>query len=476
MAEVDPKVLYNRSLDGRWAPLPYIDYVVRKDVFDEVAARQGQKFGTAYQFYDKKPVPVLFISQKDRDFKSYATPWEVHHSNLIFGDRTAAPVVDHSMTVIAHFGWFDSRDIYISGRALKAAPAARSAGTSSHGQKLQAILTAGGEVYADQWNSTYYTNQGYATYSGLWPDSSVQAVVNPEGRVLFFTALVTEGGGVKSSWVSPLDLISIVKLVSLVGVAAAGLAIRIAIRKAMLSSIRTGVNELTSTTVRELTSGAWREGAEDLAREASAAERAAAGRRGGGGAGGGGGGGGASRGGGGRTPTLRGVGIAAREPFRRRTGRLSLDEMQAYLREVLANRPDLRRLMAARVMTGQGRMDAIRVALNEFERTQGWRVVERSAADMEAAGIARTNIVSLRSQTRELWINRDSAARFDADEFYTHVVHDLSAHALAGRGGTLGAAELPFIGAEFGQANNGLFILQSAVKEGNLEQVIATFR
>jgi hypothetical protein len=154
---------------------------------------------------------------------------------------------------------------------------------------------------------------------------------------------------------------------------------------------------------------------------------------------------------------------------------MTADEMEAYLREVLANRPDLRRLMAARVMTGQGRMDAINIALQEFERTQGWTVVEKTAAEMEAV-TTRGNIVTMRAQTRELWINIERANRWDPEQFYNHVVHDLSAHALAGRGGTLGAQELPFLGDAFTRHANGLFILEEAVKRGDLEAAIAIYR
>jgi hypothetical protein len=312
MTEVDPKVLYNRSLDQKWAPLPYIDYEVKKSAFDEFAKRHGQKFGTAYAFQDRKPVPLLYISGKDRDFQSYATPWEIHHSNLVFGDRTAAPVVDNNMTVIAHLDTFDARQIYISNTALKKndprnaatiiAPQMRPTGrwrdspfgpipetyitapvsnplTGEDGGLLQHILNTGGEVYADQWNSSYYTKQGYIPYASLWPESTVRAVVNPEGRMLFFTSVTTAAGGVKSSWVTPLDLISIVKLVSLIGKAAVRIAIRIALRKAMMSSVRTGVSELTSTTIRELTSGAAREEAEVVARDVASAEHLAFGSK-----------------------------------------------------------------------------------------------------------------------------------------------------------------------------------------------------
>jgi hypothetical protein len=82
----------------------------------------------------------------------------------------------------------------------------------------------------------------------------------------------------------------------------------------------------------------------------------------------------------------------------------------------------------------------------------------------------------MRAQLRELWVNNERAARYDPDAFYEHVVHDLSAHALVGRGGTLGPDVLPFIGDYFTRFNNGLAILEHAIKTGDLEQVVASFR
>jgi hypothetical protein len=154
--------------------------------------------------------------------------------------------------------------------------------------------------------------------------------------------------------------------------------------------------------------------------------------------------------------------------------------MEQHLDAVLAARPDLRRLMAARVMTGQGRMDAIKIALDEFERTQGWRVVEKTAAEMEAV-TTRGNIVMLRPDRRELWINRDRAARWDAEEFYDQVVHDLGGHALVGRGssigGSLGPADLPFIGAEFrAGVTDALSLLERTIqREGGTGWISGTF-
>jgi hypothetical protein len=154
---------------------------------------------------------------------------------------------------------------------------------------------------------------------------------------------------------------------------------------------------------------------------------------------------------------------------------MTADELEAYLAQVLSSRPDLQRLMAARIMSGEGRIGAIRAALREFTDTQRWRVVEKTTAEMRAMGLDPANLAQMRSATRELWIVIDRAP-LDSQEFFRQLVHDLSAHALAGRGGRLGAADLPFVGAEFMEHNNGLWILEHAIMEGDLGKVLAIFR
>jgi hypothetical protein len=490
MVALDPDAFYHRTLGDQLAKLPYIDYEVRKDAFEEGAKRVGWTLGTAYTIRNKKLVPLLYVLKKDQDFKTYATRWEIAHSKLAFGtgSGTSDPVVDDNMTVVGHVGWFDCDSIFVPQKEVyvtrKVTVMERGQSRSILGiltdrdplkaseenrrnitprpvvrevtRGLGEMLSDGVHIYADKAPNSYM-QQGYVR--PLPPQTGYRLVTDLEGRVLFVVE-VHDREAVEPSWVSPLDLIAIGKMVYLVGRAVAGLvAVRILARAAAVRLMRGAARELETATTEELLA----------ARGGVNTGRGAAGE-----AAGGAGGRGATR------TTLRGIGAAGAGGggggFRRLFGKVTADEMEAYLREVLARRPDLRRLMAARVMTGQGRMDAIQIALKEFERTQGWKVVEKPAAVMEAAGIERDNIVSMRAELRELWINNERAARFDPDDFYDHVVHDLSAHALVGRGGRLDATVLPFIGESFSRANHGLFILEQAIKQGDLEQVIAIFR
>jgi hypothetical protein len=96
---------------------------------------------------------------------------------------------------------------------------------------------------------------------------------------------------------------------------------------------------------------------------------------------------------------------------------------------------------------------------------------------MEAV-TTKNNLVTLRAQIKEVWINTEGANRWDPNVFYQHVVHDLSAHALAGRGGVLTAADLPFVGHEFAAGvTDGLTLLEySIAKKGEFEWIIEQFR
>src|ERR1041385_2540233 len=79
MAPLDPQALYHRTLGNSFAKLPYIDYEVRKDAFEEAAKKTGITLGTAYTIRNRKLVPVLYELKKAQDFKTYATAWEILH-------------------------------------------------------------------------------------------------------------------------------------------------------------------------------------------------------------------------------------------------------------------------------------------------------------------------------------------------------------------------------------------------------------
>lgn len=485
-AKLDAKALYHRTLDDRFAKVPYLHYEVRTSAFESAASKTGITLGTAYTIRERKLVKVLYVLKKDQEFRSYATPWEIGHSRLSFGwgSGNAAPLVDDNMTVVGHVGWFKPETVFFPQREVqvtrKKVVMVRGQPRSllgvltdvnpvksleedrkrtapkpyvvDVGRTPEEMLEDGVEIRADRYND-HYLKQGFVQQLPLQTLS--QCVTDCEGRVLFF-ADSRDKQALEPSWVTPYDLFSVVKLVGVASAAVVGMiGIRMLARSAASRTLRGVMRELAKDGADDAAGAATREGTGAATREGASAT---------------GGAGGAAGQQAGRT-TARGIGAVAAQT-RRRVGPVTIEEMRAYLMEILAARPDLRRLMSARALSGTGRLDAIKAALREFETTTNWKVVEKTAAQMEAV-TARDNIVTLRAQIREVWINKDRAARWDADEFYEHVVHDLSAHALVGRGGTFGAKDLVFVGEEFTSINNALFVLENAIMQGNLERVLA---
>jgi len=353
----------------------------------------------------------------------YLTTWELLHSTLFPGsNRTVEPVVDKNYTLVAHCGWFWAREILIP------------KGIRSPGS-LWDLLKAGVPAFADKLNPM---PGHYQTASRGSPESKFLVIVNPEGEVLGILASSTSAGAISTT--PPWEYIMMGK--ALIVLAKGG------VRLTVTALVRCGAKELPATgpTVRAAEKALLEEEKQAAKAEAEATRK-----------------------------TLSGVGIAARTPFRRLVGRLTPTQMAQYLKELLATRPDLRRLMAARTTTGMHRLETIKLALKEFEQTQGWKVVEKTAAQMEAV-TTKNNLVTLRAEIREVWINTERANRWDPDVFYDHVVHDLSAHALAGRGGLLGSDALPFVGQEFTSGvTDGLTLLERSITQGNVDWIVRTF-
>jgi hypothetical protein len=352
----------------------------------------------------------------------YLTKWELLHSTLFPGsNRTVEPIVDKNYRLVAHRGWFWAREILIP-KGIDV-------------DRLSALLEAGVPAFADKLNPMPGHYQ--TAYRGS-PEVKHLVIVNPEGQVLGILASSTADGAISTT--PPWEYIMMGK--NLIVLARGGA------RLAVATLVRRGATELPALgpTVRAAEKALVEEEKQAAKSEAEAARK-----------------------------TLQGIGIAARKPFKRLVGRLTPTEMTQYLKELLATRPDLRRLMAARTTTGMYRLETIKLALKEFEQSQGWKVVEKTAAEMEAV-TTKNNLVTLRAEIREVWINTERANRWDPDVFYRHVVHDLSAQALAGRGGVLGADALPFVGHEFTSGvTDGLALLERSIGEGNVDWIVRSF-
>jgi hypothetical protein len=352
----------------------------------------------------------------------YLTKWEIMHSTLFPGSNgSVEPVVDEECTLVGHYGWFREKQILIPKGLPKL--------------MLYDHLTNGYPAFADKLNPmpAYYES----AYAGA-PEAKYLLLMDLEGKVLSVHA--TDWGAGAVSTTPPWEYIMSGKALIVLTRGGARMAVKMLVRKGAKEAVANG------PTVRAA------EKALEAAEKGAAKAEAEAARK-----------------------TLQGIGIAARTPFRRLVGRLTPTQMTQYLKELLATRPDLRRLMAARTTTGMYRLETIKLALKEFEQSQGWKIVEKTAAEMEAV-TTKNNLVTLRAEIREVWINTERANRWDPDVFYDHVVHDLSAQALAGRGGLLGEDALPFVGHEFTSGvTDGLTLLERSIRQGNVDWIVQIF-
>jgi hypothetical protein len=479
MAELDPDALYHRTLDA--LPEGYTKLPPRA----MWAAKMAAPRVNAYTIREKKLVPVECYLKKDQNFKTYATSWEILHSRIPFGSGSgkADPVVDESLTVVGHVGWYDIDSIYVPAKAAaltrkvtrtvrEEAPSLSSILTDRDPlrraqvkmrfpkllevegvrRSLPELLSDGVEVHADHYNE-FYLKQGYVR--PMEQQTGYRILTCPEGRAQF-VAEIHDREALVESWVSPLDLISIGKLVALVGVALASkVLVRVLARRALVKTLQGAGTEIASGTARELSSGAAREGAGDTLRGIGPYALRAGSRDGAG-------------------DTLRGIGAnAARTAFRRRAGRMTVDEMEQYLNDVMANHAELRVLASARGASGEQLVNASNDALRAWELRTGNRVVRKTAKEMKEAVTDPRNYMTHRG--RELWINSEAAALSNPATYYENVAHELCAHALTGRGGSIGSV-LPFIGETYARHNNGMFILEEAIRRGDVAQALRLWR
>jgi hypothetical protein len=84
-------------------------------------------------------------------------------------------------------------------------------------------------------------------------------------------------------------------------------------------------------------------------------------------------------------------------------GKLSAEEMIAYLTNIIRQHPELRRLMAARVLTEQRLTSATLEVLGDWARANGRRIMWKTEAEMVKVTKDAKNLMTL--QGNELWIN-----------------------------------------------------------------------
>ena len=151
-------------------------------------------------------------------------------------------------------------------------------------------------------------------------------------------------------------------------------------------------------------------------------------------------------------------------------GQLSVEEMIAHLTNIVREHPELRRLMAARVLTEQRLTSATLEALGDWARAYGRRVEWKTEAEMVKVTKDAENLMTL--QGNELWINGEAKALKEAQQFYKEVVHELASDSLGYRGS--GVAKR-FIEMKNGMKFTDQTLLENAVLQGDIERVVRFF-
>lgn len=159
------------------------------------------------------------------------------------------------------------------------------------------------------------------------------------------------------------------------------------------------------------------------------------------------------------------------EQIAKLVGKISIEEMEQHLSRLMS-RAELQTLAQARGLAGEALQRETLKALRQWEAAYGRSVqfLERDAV-VSVTGDPN-NLMTLRGD--RLLVQRQLLA--EPEQLFQETVHELSADALGVRG-IMTEKDLPFIGAQFTRMNNGLFILENAIRnQGGLQRVIDFFR
>jgi hypothetical protein len=161
---------------------------------------------------------------------------------------------------------------------------------------------------------------------------------------------------------------------------------------------------------------------------------------------------------------------ALAESLAKKEGKFSVEEMIAHLTNVVRQHPELRRLMAARVLTEQRLTSATLEILGDWARAGGRRVVWKTEAEMVKVTKDATNLMT--RQGNEFWINEEAKALKEAGEFYRQVVHELASDSL----GIRGTGQMKrFIEMKNGMPFSEQTLLENAIQDGDIEKVVRFF-
>jgi hypothetical protein len=263
---ISGEAIYNRTLEGALAKVPYEYYEARTAVFRKNGAR------TAYTVRDKKLMPIMYVNKMveagpTKDFARFATGWELKHSKVPFGDGqgNVDPLVDENMVVIGHYGNFDSNDVFIprglpnDGKVVEQpvrgvyVPGQRIVEVKKSPLSLKDMLQAEIPVFANRYDTGSYLNRGYQQWPT--PQQGFTLLTDIEGQILLVLD-VRDKDGITPSAFDLFDVISVGKLVLLGASAVAGrLVVRTLVR-------RRAAKAMAQVAKREVGAVAGREAAE----------------------------------------------------------------------------------------------------------------------------------------------------------------------------------------------------------------------
>jgi hypothetical protein len=431
MAEADAQAMFHRTL-GR--PIQTAsDYV-------------ANVYGTAYTFLGNRKLAVTSYVQtgEQRDFRRYATQWELQHSSVVIGGRgTCVPVVDMQKLVVGYVGSFDTggqTQIFVPPNLPKDIEA----------EGLPKLVSRGVRVLAHQYVTDWISHQGARihnpaikdTYVGLTRRLGVRPldagpaswdlVTDIEGNVVQIAGGRTRDNSITPHWVTPIDLVMIPKLVG-------GIVIKTLFRKSSYSAAVRGI------------------------------------------------------------PQELGVQIVSRVASRR-VGPVSAREMEQHLLEVLAQRPELARLMRASRSNGEALQREVLAALQEWQYLYGQNVKWVENGVVQELTRTPQNFLTLRGN--ELWIEKQvadvtrrevqiwlpsrtpgSARELVTREieqtkqwlFFEETTHELAAHALVGHGGKLDATHLAYIAGRDFKMTNAMKLLEHSIQAGSVARALQAF-
>lgn len=164
---------------------------------------------------------------------------------------------------------------------------------------------------------------------------------------------------------------------------------------------------------------------------------------------------------------IAGIEYVAAKGAARVVGRVSVDEMEVHLTRILRNRPELRRLIDARLLSGDALRAEVRGTLDQWAKQYGKQIEYAGTEEMKKVTSA-SNLMTLQPPgiRSKLLINKVLLDPGSELEFFEQTAHELVADALGWSGGA-GAHNMAFVCAEFRNGiNTAQTFLENAIKHG----------